>query len=211
MIGIYGGTFNPVHYGHLRTALEMQEAFELDEIRLIPCYQPALKDRPQVSAEMRREMLELAIEGQQGFICDSRELDREGPSYMVDTLASLRKDFPQQPLLLFIGTDAFSGLKRWHRWQALFDYAHIVVMTRPDAESMPLDDFFKPRFQTTPSSLKTELSGRLYFQSVTQLAISSTKIRSLVEKQRCVRFLLPDNVLNYVAENNIYRNLNADR
>lgn len=211
MIGIYGGTFNPVHYGHLRTALEMQEAFGLDEIRLIPCYQPALKDRPQVSAKMRRKMLELAIEGQPGFVCDSRELEREGPSYMVDTLASLRDDFPQQSLALFIGTDAFACIKRWHRWQVLFDYAHIVVMTRPDAEVMPLDDFFKSRFQADTTALKNRLSGSLCFRSVTQLAISSTKIRSLVENQRCVRFLLPDNVIDYMARNNLYRNLNADR
>ena len=99
MIGIYGGTFNPVHYGHLRSALEVKEIFELDELRLIPCYQPALKNQPTVSAARRLEMLELAISQQQGFVCDSRELEREGASYMVDTLASLRDDFPKQSLL----------------------------------------------------------------------------------------------------------------
>lgn len=206
MIGIYGGTFNPVHYGHLRSALEVKEIFGLDEIRLIPCYQPALKNQPSVTAEKRLQMLQLAVEEQDGFVCDSRELDRQGASYMVDTLASLHKDFPEQSLVLFIGTDAFADLSHWHQWQRLFDYAHIVVMTRPDAENIPLIDFFKTRLANTPAELKQSSAGKLYFQNITQLAISSTKLRNLLEKQRSIRFLVPNNVINYIQQNKLYRN-----
>ena len=204
MIGIYGGTFNPVHYGHLRTALEVKEILGLDEIRLIPCYQPVLKDTPQVTAAMRLQMLQMAIANERGFVCDSRELDRQGASYMVDTLASLREDFPKQTLLLFIGSDAFLNLTRWHQWQKLFEYAHIVVMTRPGAENMPLSDFFNKRLVTESLALKKEQAGKLYFQNVTQLDISSSNIRGLIEKRRSVRFLVPDNVLDYILQNKLY-------
>ena len=136
MIGIFGGTFDPIHYGHLRSALEVKDIFGLNEVRLIPCASPPHREQPAVTAEMRLQMLELAIKNQPGLKIDTRELDRhkvsdQTPSYMVDTLKSLRQEFPAEPLLLFIGTDAFKHLTSWHQWQQLFDYAHIVVMTRP--------------------------------------------------------------------------------
>ncbi|PPD32864.1 MAG: nicotinic acid mononucleotide adenylyltransferase, partial [Methylomonas sp.] len=128
MIGIFGGTFDPVHYGHLRSALEVKELFGLDEVRLIPCYQPPHRDQPKASATMRLQMLQQAINHEPGLVVDSRELNRAGPSYMVDTLKSLREEFSEQTLLLFIGSDAFENLTSWHRWQQLFDYAHLVVL-----------------------------------------------------------------------------------
>ena len=210
MIGIYGGTFNPVHYGHLRSALEVKEIFELDEIRLIPCYQPALKNQPTVSALKRLEMLELAVANHAGFVCDNRELVRQGASYMVDTLALLKDDYPNQNLLLFIGSDAFAGLTQWYQWQTLFDYAHIVVMTRPDAKKIVLNDFFKTRVVNLSSELKHASAGKLYFQNITQLAISSTIIRGLLSAQRSIHFLVPSNVINYIQYNKLYRNINAD-
>jgi nicotinate-nucleotide adenylyltransferase len=130
MIGIYGGTFDPVHYGHLRTAVEVKGIFALDTLRLIPCYQSPLKKGSQASPEQRLQMLQLAIMGEKGLLCDSRELDRAGRSYMVETLASLHNDFPNETLILFMGSDAFADIERWYQWQRLFDYAHIVVMTR---------------------------------------------------------------------------------
>ena len=141
MIGIYGGTFNPIHYGHLRTAIEVREIFGLDELRLLPCAQPAHRSTPEVSSEQRLQMLQLAISGVSELQVDTRELERTGISYMVDTLAAIRAEALQVPIMLFIGMDAFNGLTSWHRWQELFDYAHIVVMTRPKFGVEKLTDF----------------------------------------------------------------------
>ena len=142
MIGVYGGTFDPVHFGHLRTALEVKEYFALDEIRLIPCSQPPHRETPLTPPKMRLEMLRLAVNNQQGMVIDNRELEREGYSYMIDTLRSLKNEFSNKPLLLFIGTDAFEGLMDWHLWQQLFDYSHIVVMSRPNYKQPILSRFF---------------------------------------------------------------------
>jgi len=205
MIGVYGGTFNPVHYGHLRTALEVKEIFSLDEIRLIPCHLPPHRKQPNVSAETRLILLQLAIEKSSGMSVDRRELDREGPSYMVDTLKSLRTEFVDCPLLLFIGTDAFSRLNSWHRWRQLFDYAHIVVMTRPGYKRHLLCDFLQARLTDQKQQLQKQAAGCLCFQNVTQLDISSTVIRELLAHGRDPRFLLPDAVIRYIKQHKLYR------
>ncbi|MDP3334956.1 MAG: nicotinate-nucleotide adenylyltransferase, partial [Methylococcaceae bacterium] len=180
MIGIFGGTFDPVHYGHLRSALEVKELFGLDEVRLIPCYQPPHRDQPKASATMRLQMLQQAINHEPGLIVDSRELDRAGPSYMVDTLKSLREEFSEQTLLLFIGSDAFENLTRWHRWQQLFAYAHLVVLTRPGYAIKTLDSFFNPRLANAKTELSKTPAGSIFFQPVTQLDISDSAIRNMI-------------------------------
>jgi nicotinate-nucleotide adenylyltransferase len=205
MIGIFGGTFDPVHYGHLRSALEVKEIFSLDEIRLIPSAQPPHRQVPQVSADMRLAMLKLAVENLQGFVVDARELDRPGASYMVDTLVSLQQDFPQQILLLFIGSDAFNKLTAWHQWQRLFDYAHIVVLTRPGFIVNQLDDFFAASKTEDKQDLSQYTSGKLYFQPITQLDISATSIRSMIAQQRDPRFLLPDSVIAHINQHQLYQ------
>jgi nicotinate-nucleotide adenylyltransferase len=153
---------------------------------------------------MRVEMLKLAIENQPGLICDTRELDRDGRSYMVDTLRSLYIDFPDQTLLLFIGCDAFHSLMTWHQWRQLFDYAHIVVMTRPGFETQELDEFFKSRRVTFIKDLTQSPAGKLFFQPVTSLAISSTAIRFMIAEKQSPGFLLPDAVLDYIKQNRLY-------
>lgn len=210
MLGIYGGTFNPVHYGHLRTAIEVKEAFALESVRMLPCYQPPHRHQPTVSAKMRQQMLELAIAHQPDLICDSRELEREGYSYMVDTLATLKQDFPKESLLLFMGTDAFGGLSSWHQWQDLFKLAHIVVMTRPNSINPCLSEFLKTRLCDSKATLNHHEAGKLFFQSVTQLDISATLIRTRQAQGKSLRFLLPDNVIDYIEQHQLYRNLNAN-
>ena len=205
MIGIYGGSFDPIHFGHLRTALEIKEAFSLDELRLIPCYQSPLKNSTQATPEQRLAILQLAIEGEKSFICDNRELKRAGRSFMVETLASLRADFPEKTLILFMGSDAFAAIEQWHQWQKLFEFAHIVVMTRPNCEKIPLSDFLNPRLSVEKADLTREKNGKLFFQPVTQLAISATQIRNLLAQKRSIRFLLPDNVINYINRYALYR------
>ncbi|MFZ2407362.1 MAG: nicotinate-nucleotide adenylyltransferase [Methylobacter sp.] len=208
MIGIFGGTFDPVHYGHLRSALEVKDIFGLDEVRLIPCANPPHREQPAVTAKMRLQMLELAIKNQPDLKIDTRELDRydlhQAPSYMVDTLKSLRQEFPSEPLLLFIGTDAFKHLTGWHQWQRLFDYAHIVVMTRPGFEIQELDDFFKARLAVDIKELARAIAGKLCFQQVTQLDISATAIRDIIARKQNPGFLLPDAVIEYIKQHKLY-------
>jgi nicotinate-nucleotide adenylyltransferase len=205
MIGIFGGTFDPVHYGHLRSALEVKEIFGLSEVRLIPSAQPPHREQPAATAPMRLRMLELAIKNQPGLIIDTRELNRHGASYMVDTLKSLRQEFPNEPLLLFIGGDAFNLLKTWHQWQHLFDFAHIIVMTRPGFVIQNPDDFFKARLAGEITELAHNVAGKLYFQQITQLDISATAIRNMIAKQQNPGFLLPDTVIAYIRQHRLYQ------
>ncbi len=204
MIGIYGGTFNPVHYGHLRTALEVKELFDLEQLRLIPCRLPPHRHEPDVGGEMRLAMLNLAIEDAPGLVSDRRELDREGPSYMVDTLASLQAENQDEALILFIGADAFAGLEHWHLWQRLFDYAHVVVMTRPACQMPVISDFLRERLCEDRRQLQQKKSGRLFFQAVTALDISATAIREMIASGRDPKFLLPDAVLAYIRQHQLY-------
>ena len=203
-IGIYGGTFDPVHYGHLRTALEVKEVFGLNEIRLIPCSQPAHRGDPVLTAEMRLKMLKLAVQNQTGLVVDRRELDREGFSYMVDTLKSFREENPVCSLLLFIGTDAFQGLTSWYKWQSLFEYAHVIVITRPGYEQNISSDILATKLVDNINEIKTKKSGHLFFQKVTQLDISATAIRKIIGSGLNPTFLLPDNVIDYIKQNKLY-------
>ncbi len=205
MIGIFGGTFDPVHYGHLRSAIEIKEIFSLDEVRLIPSAQPPHRNPPQAPAAMRVEMLRLATENQPGLMVDTRELDRQGASFMLDTLVSLRHDFPKQPSLLIIGSDAFNRLTSWHQWQRLFDFAHIVVLTRPGSTVGQLEEFLAARHTTNKQELSAQLAGKLYFQPITQLDISATKIRALIANNRNPAFLLPDPVIALIKQHQLYQ------
>jgi nicotinate-nucleotide adenylyltransferase len=205
MIGIFGGTFDPVHYGHLRSAVEVKDIFGLSEVHLIPSARPPHREQPAATARMRVEMLQLATENQSDLLCDTRELDREGHSYMVDTLKSLRQQFPDQSLLLFIGCDAFNHLMTWHQWQHLFDYAHVVVLTRPRFVAQYLDSFFADRQVSQRIELAQATAGKLFFQAVTPLDISSTAIRKLIAEKKSADYLLPDTVLNYIKQHGLYQ------
>ncbi len=205
MLGVYGGTFNPVHYGHLRTAFEVKEFFRLHEIRLIPCRIPAHREAPAVSAELRLQMLQLAIADLPGWIADRRELDRSGPSYMVDTLASLRDEFPEQAIVLFMGADAFEGIESWHRWADLFLFAHVVVMTRPGYQTGRLSSALASKITDDADRLRSTRKGALYFHNVTPLAISSSKIRQLIAAGCEPKFLMPDEVIQAIYQHNLYQ------
>ncbi len=205
MIGIYGGTFDPVHFGHLRTALEIKEIFSLDEVRLIPCAQPAHREIPLTSPQRRLKMLGLAVQDHQGLVIDKRELDRTGFSYMIDTLKSLRNENTSHPLLLIIGTDAFQDLESWHQWQNLFDYAHIIVITRPTYQQQELSNLLTSKLTKNKDKLKSEISGYLFFQSVTQLDISASMIRDIIKEGLNPAFLLPNPVIEYIKTNQLYK------
>ena len=209
-IGVFGGTFDPVHYGHLRTAFEMLQALEFGEVRFIPCGDPPHRGETWASARERLEMVRVAAEGQNGFVVDDREILRDGPSYTVDTLAELRKEFSGRSLGLIIGMDAFLGLPRWHRWQEILDVAHIVVAHRPGwrAPDMgPLGEMLSEFGTHRVQDLHDETHGRIHIHAVTQLEISSTEIRELVEAGRDPRFLMPDAVRDVIADTECYGKL----
>jgi nicotinate-nucleotide adenylyltransferase len=210
MLGIYGGTFDPVHYGHLRTGLEVKEALGLEELRFLPCRVPPHRGTPGAGPGQRARMLELALDGAEpGFALDLRELRREGPSYMVDTLASLREEIGDRPLCLVVGLDAFCGLPSWHRWRDLFGLAHLAVMRRPDAPEPAwaggLAEMVAARRALDLAELRLAPAGRVAFLEVTQLAISATAIRRLVAEGKSPRYLLPEPVLRTIRSEGLYR------
>lgn len=211
-IGILGGTFNPIHYGHLRIAEEIAEHLNLDEVRFIPSANPPHKPAPQISAQHRTAMVQLAIENNPKFLCDSRELSRTGASYTIDTLSSIREELgSQSSLSLIIGTDAFMQLDTWHRWQELVQFAHIILVSRPETAtpqkplSRSLEDFLRDHYTEDAALINQHPAGFISMQSVTALAISSTDIRERLKNNQSARYLLADNVLEYIKYHQLYR------
>ncbi len=206
-IGIFGGTFDPIHYGHLRTAFEMLQALSLDEVRFMPCGDPPHRGQTFAPASQRFEMVKVAVDGQPGFTVDDREIRRDGPSYTVDTLETLRQEYPEASLGLIIGMDAFLGLTRWHRWEDILDLAHIVVAHRPGWKAPDmgvLGELLEARGSLRSDDLRRDVSGCIHIHAVTQLEISSTDIRELVAGGRDPRFLMPDAVRDWIATNGCY-------
>lgn len=208
-IGVFGGTFDPIHVGHLRTAHELMTALGLAEVRFVPCRLPPHRPPAVAPEALRLRMLEAALEGLPGFRVDARELRRPGLSYMVDTLASLREEVGARPLCLLLGLDAFLGLPTWHRWRDIPGLAHIVVARRPGVVQ-PLEgeagQLLEARGTTSAGDLAGAPAGRVLLRDVTQLEISSSAIRALVAGGGDPRFLVPDAVLELIAKTHIYAN-----
>ena len=211
-MGVFGGTFDPIHFGHLRTAFEMLQALHFDEVRFMPCGSPPHRGSPIADAELRLQMVKVATEGQRGFVVDDRELLRDGPSYSVDTLIALRGEFPLRPIALMIGMDAFLGLPKWHQWREILQLAHIVVAHRPGwrAPDMgPLGELLADRGTHRIGDMHQAKSGHIYIHDVTQLEISSSEIRELVAAGRDPRFLMPDAVRSVIEESGCYTKANS--
>lgn len=206
-IGILGGTFDPIHFGHLRTALELQQTLNLAEVRLIPCYQPVHRKSPIASPEQRLAMVSKAIENEPTLRVDKCEIQRKGPSYMIDTLETLHKKLPHTPLCLIMGIDALLNFTSWHRWEDILKRSHLVVAHRPQYH-LPhtgiIADLLKERLTSTPESLHECLAGKIYLHPVTPLEISATDIRKQIAMGRNPRFLLPDNVYKYIQQHGVY-------
>lgn len=193
-IGIYGGSFDPVHHGHLRSALEVMQSLQLDELRLVPSGVPPHRSRPLVGAGQRRAMLELAVAELDNVVVDSRELDRQQPSYTIDTLESIQVEYPQAALTLIIGMDQFSAFDTWHRWQELLQRVDLAVMERP-GESLSAG---------AKELLNGQLAERITVIRVTQLDISSSRIRHDLQHGKDIRFLVPFAVYRYILEHGLY-------
>lgn len=207
-VGILGGTFDPVHIGHLRGALEVAEFMGLDELRLLPNARPPHRDTPQVTANDRLAMVRHAVAGAERLSVDARELSRDKPSYTIDTLESIRAELaPDDALFLLLGWDAFCGLPGWHRWEELLQHCHILVLQRPDADVEPPDalrNLLAARSQNDPTALPGP-AGHISFVWQTPLAVSATQIRQLLASGKSVRFLVPDAVLAYIEAHALYR------
>ncbi len=205
--GIFGGTFDPVHFGHLRAASEVSELLDIDDFRLLPAGTPPHRDTTFAAGKHRLEMLRLAVGEHPDLVVDAREINRQGMSYMVDTLQEFRAQSVARPLLLIVGQDAANGLDSWHRWENILDLAHLVIMTRPQAEhdySAQLGNSLDTRVVDNNEQLFTQKSGLVRYLNVTQLAISSTDIRNRFSIGLSPRFLSPDPVLEYARTNDLY-------
>lgn len=208
-IGILGGTFDPIHHGHLRIALELYQQLDLRQVRFIPCQQPVLDKTAQATTIQRVEMLKLAINNQKQFILDDRELKRNTPSYTIETLISLREEFCDIPLCLITGSDSFLQLSRWHRWQELITLSHIVVIPRPDyllddIQEELIKNFLIKHQVNNPLLLQEKLNGYIYIANFQPLAISSTYIRQQITNGLNPAYLLPENVLQYIWKEEVY-------
>lgn len=192
-LAILGGTFDPVHLGHLCVAWEAGELLDA-EVRLVPASVPPHRPQPVASVEQRVAMLRVALAGQDRLGLDLRELERAGPSYTVDTLAALRAEYGTRPLILLLGADAFAGLPGWHRWEQLFELAHLGVFARPGIESSwpgELETAVSGRRADVGGDWREQPAGRVLRIEVTPLEISATRIRHLLAGGRLPRYLLP--------------------
>jgi len=209
-IGVFGGTFDPIHFGHLRLAEEMAEALGLERVLFIPAGQPPHRGAPRTASAHRLEMVRRAVAGNSRFSADAREVNSTRPSYTVDTLTALRAERGvDQPLWLLLGADAFLDLPSWHEWRQLFKLAHIAVVARPGSRLLQPD--------AMPEALKNELSqrqvadvpaagpaGSVLLWQMTPLEISATAIRDTLARHGSARYLLPDAVLDYIHELKLY-------
>jgi nicotinate-nucleotide adenylyltransferase len=207
-IGIFGGTFDPVHYGHLRAALEAMEMLHLQDLRLLPAGTPPHRANTFASADHRLAMLKLALSRYPDLQADDREVRRGGSSFMVDTLSEIRGEVGDAPILMMIGQDAANVLDQWHDWHRLFDLAHLVIMRRPASKhiySGALFEQVQPRLVKSPGQLQNAPAGLILPLEVTQLAISSTEVRRQINAGLSPRFLLPDPVIDYIHEHGLYQ------
>lgn len=207
-LALLGGTFDPIHVGHLRAAIEAREALAAEEVRLLPAAVPPHREQPLATPEQRLAMLEAAIAGIPGLRADARELLRSGPSFTYDTLISVRAEIgTARPLLLVLGADAFAGLPSWHRWREIIGLAHIVVLARPDAHGLidpRLEELLASAGTADPVRLAGRPAGYVLRLQVPPLPVSSTLIRARLQQGRSVRFLVPDAVVDMIAAQGWY-------
>lgn len=207
--GILGGTFDPIHFGHLRTALDIRQGLGLHEIRILPCHIPGHRASPIEKTEHRLEMIRLAIDDEPGLLLDPRECEKDQTSYTVHTLLEMREELgPDHSICLIMGMDSFCTLPHWHRWQEILTLCNIIVAHRPGSHfgtQVPLSSLLSRCRISHPSMLLEQPAGGIWMQHATNIAISSTQIRQLISQRKSARYLLPDAVWNYIQANQLYQ------
>lgn len=206
LLGIFGGSFDPIHLGHLQGLWEVTQQVPFERVHIIPCAQSPIKQAVQATAEQRIAMLQLAIQDQPTWQLDDREITRGGNSYTVDTLKSLHTEFPEHRLCLIIGMDVAIRLLEWRNWQQILTFAHLIVMTRPECDPPQTPWLLELQRRTVQeiSSLRMQKAGRVFWQKITALAISATRIRQLSSENNPPPFLLPTAVWNYIQQHKLY-------
>jgi nicotinate-nucleotide adenylyltransferase len=213
LIGIFGGTFDPIHYGHLRIAEEVAEMIHVRKVHFIPAGCPRLRCPPKASLQHRAAMVGLAIQDNPRFILDEREIRRPGVSYSVESLRELKQELGEDVTLCFVtGADAFMNLASWHKWRELFGLCHFIIAARPghvlsenpDILSQELGTECAPRWVSSVDSLRHATSGMIFIAQTTLLDISATVIRARVAAGKSIRYLIPDAALDYIAANHLY-------
>jgi nicotinate-nucleotide adenylyltransferase len=207
-IGVFGGTFDPIHFGHLRMALELHQQLALTRVHMVVASVPPHRDQPVAAPAHRLAMLQRAVDHHVGLQADDRELRRTGPSFMIDTLAEFRAEYGQEAAIcLAMGADAFAGLTGWERWEQLLDLAHLVVMARPAAPALSaqLQTWAHPHWSDDHEAALTDTpAGRILRVELSQLAISATAIRAQFGAGSDPGFLLPDTVIDYIEQHRLY-------
>lgn len=217
LIGVLGGTFNPIHLGHISIAQQVARALDFNQVRFIPAAQPPHKPAPKVSAQQRAEMVQLAIQDYPNFVLDTTELTRTGPSYTVDTLKLLHLAYPKSRFCLILGWDAFSKINTWHEWESLFSLAHIALVQRPQQQqnslTMEIKNEFEKRLRQLSEAktfMHTQNAGLICEVPTFPLTISSTEIRQQLAQEQTPQGLLPSAVIDYIRKNQLYKNQAAD-
>ncbi len=201
---ILGGTFDPIHFGHLKPALETLDAIGYAQLLLVPAARPPHRRAPLATAEQRLAMARLAADTDKRIEVDDRELHRQGPSWTIDTLQSFRKQWPQRPLALLIGEDSLHQFSTWKHWQDIPQLAHIVAMHRP-GEQRSLPQWASKRAIQNPEILKKQPAGRFFFVKVSPNPVSATTLRARLRRGEDVSGMIPDKVIDYIQQNQLYR------
>ena len=207
-VGILGGSFDPVHFGHLRLALESIDAAGLEQVVLMPLYTPTHREGLVASADQRYHMLKLATENVPQLMVSDIELKRKQPSYTIDTISELRQQYPRQSICIIMGMDAFQYLDTWKDWKQLIELCHIIVAERSGADSFiqkpELVEIFKSRLVSHADDIHSSSSGKIMKINIPALDISSSRIRKLLSLNQAIDFLVPERVKNYLLEEKIY-------
>ena len=207
MLGLLGGTFDPVHTGHLRLAIEVREAAGLDQVDLMPAPRPRLRGTPQVDAPTRLRLLSAAVAGVPGLGVDPRELASPGPTRTVDTLQAVREEQGSRPVCLILGADAAARLDRWHDWRRLTSLAHLIIARRPGARLPrrgPVADLLEGCRDDREDALRRCPAGVIRVCDIPGLDISATGIRERLASGRSIEFLVPEEVRHMLMNEGLY-------
>lgn len=206
-IGILGGTFDPIHFGHLRMAIELYESLDLASVHIMPCFQPMHRKQPVASPHKRLAMVKCAVKNEHALYADDREIKRGGATYTIDTLLEIRAEMPDTPLCLLIGIDAFLGFASWHRANEILQHAHLIIAHRPNyqlPQTGVIAELLKSHLQHENAYIHGNQAGGILLRPITALEISATDIRKQIAMGRNPRYLLPDEVYDYIKQHGTY-------